>query len=134
MNITSITSQISIMAFAGKMAIDHTELHPFAKVAIKWSIDRVADFLKKASLPSVEDIQSVAQWSQVDQVIALPLVTWQGEDLLVIRAYGPDSKTFIEKLGLQILPMNDRNRSLLTEIDQAEKNLGVLIYQKKTSR
>ena len=130
----NITSQISIMAFAGKMAIDHTELHPFAKVSIKWGMDQIAECLKKASLPSVQDIQSAAQWFQVDQVIALPLASWQGEDLLVIRAYGPESEAFIKKSGLQIIPMNDRNRSLLTEIDQAEKNLGVLIYQKKTSR
>ena len=121
---------IELFAIAGKIAIDQTKLHPFAKEAIKWTIDQVGKVLKKENGLEIEDICNVAERYGVYKVIAMPLPMPNGQHIVFVRAYGGNPAAFFNRLGMQIIPentVNDKLRFIL----ELEKKLGIVIYEKK---
>ena len=121
---------IEFSAIAGKIAIEHTKLHPVAKEAINWTIDQVADYLKREALSDIEKICNAAKKFDIDKVIAIPIGSLNGAVLVAIRAYGMKAEAFIKNLGMQIIPENSPC-NLLDEICEKEKLFGVLIYEKR---
>lgn len=121
---------IELYAIAGKIAIDQTKFHPFAKEAIKWTIDQVGKVLKKENGLEIEDICNVAERYGVYKVIAMPLPMPNGQHIVFVRAYGGNPAAFFNRLGMQIIPentVNDKLRFIL----ELEKKLGIVIYEKK---
>ena len=121
---------IELSAIAGKVAIEHTKLHPLAKLSINWTIDQFAEHLKKECLSDVEKICSEAKQFDIDKVVLIHLGVCNGKDCVAIRAYGTQSATFINALGMQIIPENIQN-NIFGDINEIEKNFGVVIYEKK---
>ena len=121
---------IELFAIAGKIAIDQTKLHPFAKEAIKWTIDQVGEVLKKENGLEIEDICNTAERYGVYKVIAMPLPMPNGQHIVFVRAYGGNPAAFFNRLGMQIIPENTVNDNL-SFIPELEKKLGIVIYEKK---
>ena len=122
-------SLIELSAIAGKIAIEHTKLHPIAKTTINWTIDQVAEYLKKELLSDIEKIRITAKKFDVDKVVAIHLGFLNGKELVAFRVYGKRSEDFIKAIGMQAIPLKNQNH-LFNDINEAEKNFGVLIYQK----
>ena len=118
-----------IAAIAGKIAIEHTKLHPAAKFGINLGIDQVAEFLKEATSTDLEKIRRAAKRFDIDKVIATPFRLQSGQELIAIRAYGKNSEEFIRQLGIQLIPEKETN-DFLKEMHEKEKLFGVLIYEK----
>ena len=121
---------IELSAIAGKIAIEHTKLHPLAKLSINWTIDQVAEYLKKECSSDIEKICSDAKHFDIDKVVVIPLGICNEIDIVAIRAYGIQSEEFIKAIGMQIIPDNTQN-NLLVKIGEIEQKLGIVIYQKK---
>lgn len=122
-------SFFDVAAIAGKIAIEHTKLHPAAKFGINWGIDQVAEYLKEATSTDLEKIRRAAKRFDIDKVIAVPFCLPGGQELIAIRAYGKNSKEFIRQLGIQLIPEKETN-DFLKEMHEKEKLFGVLIYEK----
>ena len=120
---------IELSAIAGKLAVEQTDLNFFAKSALKWSIDQIADHLKKNLSLDIETIRNVARQFNIDKVIAIPVNFCNGEKLVVIRAYGHNAEIFIRHLGLNIISENEKN-SFVRDIHETENRYSVLIYEK----
>ena len=118
-----------IAAIAGKIAIEHTKLHPDAKFGINWGIDQVAEYLKEVTSTDLEKIRRAAKRFDIDKVIAVPFCLQSGQELIAIRVYGKNSKEFIRQLGIQLIPEKETN-DFLKEMHEKEKLFGVLIYEK----
>ena len=121
---------IELFAIAGKIAIDQTKLHPFAKEAIKWTIDQVGEVLKKENGLEIEDICNTAERYGVYKVIGMPFPMPNGQHIVFVRAYGGNPTAFFNRLGMQIIPDNTVNDNL-SFILEFEKKLGIVIYEKK---
>ena len=121
---------IELSAIAGKVAIEHTKLHPLAKLSINWTIDQFAEHLKEECLFDVEKICSEAKQFDIDKVVLIHLGVCNGKDWVAIRAYGKQSEAFIKALEMQIIPENIQS-NFLGDINEIEKNFGVVIYEKK---
>ena len=118
-----------VAAIAGKVAVEHTNLHPSAKFGINWGIDQVAEYLKEATSTDLEKICRAAKRFNIDKVIAVPFCLQGGQELIAIRAYGKNSEEFIRHLGIQLILEKETN-DFLKEIHKKEKLFGVLIYEK----
>ena len=116
-------------AIAGKIAIEHTKLHPAAKFGINWGIDQVAECLKKESSTDLEKIRKAAKRFDIDKVIAIPFCFQNGQEMVAIRAYGKNSEEFIRHLGIQIISEKEPC-DFLRDIHEKEKIFGVVIYEK----
>ena len=66
----------------------------------------------------------------IDKVVLIHLGVCNGKDWVAVRAYGTQSATFINALGMQIIPENIQN-NIFGDINEIEKNFGVVIYEKK---
>ena len=121
---------IELSAIAGKIAIDQTKLHPFAKEAIKWTIDQVGEILKNGNGLEIENICNAAERYGVYKVIAIPFPMLNGQDIVYIKAYGGNPTAFFNRLGMQIIPENTVNDNL-SFIPELERKSGIVIYEKK---
>ena len=120
---------IDCLAVLSKVKIEHTKLHPIAKTSINWSIDRVAEHLKKEVLSDIEKIRSVAKHYGVYKVIVIPCSASNGMNIVFIRAYGGNYAAFFNDLNVQIIPENTINDNL-SDILELERKFGVVIYEK----
>ena len=121
---------IELFAIAGKIAIDQTKLHPFAKEAIKWTIDQVGEILKKENSLKIEDICNTAERYGVYKVVAIPFPLVNGEKVVFIRVYGGNPTAFFNHLNFQTIAETtvDDNLSFIFEL---ERKSGIVIYEKK---
>ena len=120
---------IDLLAASGKIWIECTELHPFAKSSLKWSIDLIATALKEASSPNIETIGSAAEHYGVHKVVAIPVYDSNGQPQIVIRVYGGNPYGFFEHLKIQMISETAGN-DIFSNIIELEKKYGIVIYQK----
>ena len=120
---------LELSALAGKIAIEHTKLPEIAKVAINCSIEIAKEYLKSEVSLDIDNIRTEAERFNLDKVIAIPIGSFMDKDLFIIRAYGQKSEDFIKHLGLHFIPESTQ-KNILDDIYEAEKNSGILIYEK----
>lgn len=120
---------IEALAICGKLWIECTKLRPWVKASINFGIDIYADYLKNQSLSDAEQIRTAAKRFNLDKVVIVPFGSWQGKDIVVIRAYGYKAEEFIKHLGLHFIPEKEKNNFISTILEN-EKNFGVVLYQK----
>ena len=120
---------IEALAIAGKLLVECTKLRPLAKASINWGIDVLAECLKNVPLSDAEQIRIAAKRFNLDKVVVVPFGSWQGKDIVVIRAYGYKAEEFIKHLGLHFIPEKEKNNFISTILEN-EKNFGVVLYQK----
>ena len=121
---------IEALVIGGKVWVECTKLRPWAKVTINLGIDVFAECLKNATLSDIEKIRIAAKRFNLDKVVSVPLGSWCGKDIVVIRAYGYKAEGFIKHLGLHLIPEIGKN-DFINCIRENENNFGVVIYQKK---
>ena len=97
---------IELSTLAGKIAIEHTKLHPITKIPINRGIDQIAKILKGEYSLDIEQICSTAEQYGIYKVIAISFTLLNGQDLIFIRAYGENSTVFLKQLKMQIIPEN----------------------------
>ena len=120
---------IDLLAIASKELVDCQKIHPASKFFLKWTIDQVAEYLKREMRTSAEEIRRVARRFGIDKVIVTPFHFRNGVELLAVRAYGKRSMEFIKYFGFQIIPEDIRNGNL-SNLNEYEKICGVLLYDK----
>ena len=90
----------------------------------------MAEHLKKESLSDIEKIRNTAKYFDIDKVIVIPVNFCDGTRSVVVKVYGKQYTAFIKNLGLQIISETDQ-KQFFRDINEREKNFGVLIYEKK---
>ena len=120
---------IEALAIGGKLWVECTKLRPWAKATINLGIDVFSECLKNATLSDTEQIRIAAKRFNLDKVVVVPFGSWQGKDIVVIRAYGYKAEEFIKHLGLHFIPEKEKN-DFINCILENEKNFGVVLYQK----
>ena len=80
-------------------------------------------------MPKQKTHKGAAKRFNLDKVVVVPFGSWQGKDIVVIRAYGYKAEEFIKHLGLHFIPEKEKNNFISTILEN-EKNFGVLLYKK----
>ena len=102
-------------------------MKPIFKDISKFSVDLVAEFLKKNYNHDISSIRTEAKWCGVEKVIAIPYYFADGTKTVLLRTYGGNHDKFFKQIGCSSIPQANTDIDFEL-IEMLEHKYGVEIY------